>query len=339
VVEAGEASPGKDVAILKIDGENLPTIVIGDDEDVSPGDSCYAIGYPADATYNDYLSEESIGEPSFTSGKISAKKQSSAGFEVIQMDTAITHGNSGGPVVNSKGEVIGIATFGTVDEDTGAQVGGFNFIMPSKVMNEFLSRAGAKPAESTFTKLYNDGLAEEAAGHLKDALKIYRQIDGMSPGQPYVLERIARTEKGIAEGNDREISGVLVVGIPVALIALIGAGVSIPLLRRRKSQYAKVTPVPAGYAPVQEIREAPVESPPPLPSAAAIPIAPVDPAPVAAVPAAPPESAASSQAAEPGPASSAGVYDELRELAALKDAGVITEAEFDAKKKKLLDEV
>jgi hypothetical protein len=65
----------------------------------------------------------------------------------------------------------------------------------------------------------------------------------------------------------------------------------------------------------------------------------VDPAPVLAVPAAPPESAASSQAAEPGPASSAGVYDELRELAALKDAGVITEAEFDAKKKKLLDEV
>lgn len=367
VVEAGEASPGKDVAVLKIEAENLPTVPIGDDAEISPGDEVYVIGYPGAATFHEYISEESVGEPSFTAGKVSAKKTSTGGFEVIQMDAAITHGNSGGPVVDSKGRVVGIATFGTVDEDTGEMIEGFNFIMPSKLMREFLNRAGAQPAESTFTKLYNEALAEEAAGHLKDALQLYRQIDGMSPGHPYVLERIAASEKAIAEGKDKEIS-LLVIVIPVVVVLLLLAlaVVLLVVMRRRKKAQAPAAAAPVTPAPAAAPQQAPASMPEaaPAPAQAAAPVA-AEPAPAPAPAASPSAAEAAPSAPEPqvepvapaaaeqaapepqptpaapssAPAHEHDVFEELKKLAELKDAGVISEADFDEKKKKLLGEI
>jgi ribose transport system ATP-binding protein len=67
------------------------------------------IGYPGAATFNELLSAESAIEPTMTAGLVSAKKTMQGGWDVFQTDAAMTHGNSGGPVFNEKGEVIGIA--------------------------------------------------------------------------------------------------------------------------------------------------------------------------------------------------------------------------------------
>lgn len=93
-----------DVALLKIDGENLPAVVIGDFGSVQVGETVYAVGNPlGELTY------------SMTSGIVSALERSitistNDAITMFQIDAAINNGNSGGPVCNDRGEIIGIAS-------------------------------------------------------------------------------------------------------------------------------------------------------------------------------------------------------------------------------------
>ena len=94
-----------DVAVLKIDANDLSPVTVGNSDNIAVGDSVFAIGHP-------------LGELDFsmTSGRVSALDRSitadrnSAPINMFQFDAAINSGNSGGPVFNESGEVIGIAT-------------------------------------------------------------------------------------------------------------------------------------------------------------------------------------------------------------------------------------
>ncbi|MGQ0430585.1 MAG: DegQ family serine endoprotease [Gammaproteobacteria bacterium] len=88
-----------DVAVLKIDAENLPTVRVGDPEGVKPGEWVIAIGSPFGF------------DNSVTAGIVSATARTLAGdayTPFIQTDVAVNPGNSGGPLFNLRGEVVGI---------------------------------------------------------------------------------------------------------------------------------------------------------------------------------------------------------------------------------------
>jgi S1-C subfamily serine protease len=91
-----------DIALLKINAENLPVVKLGDSSHVSAGDWAIAIGTPMRL------------ENTVSLGIISATGRSiddpGARAELIQTDAAINPGNSGGPLINVQGEVIGITT-------------------------------------------------------------------------------------------------------------------------------------------------------------------------------------------------------------------------------------
>jgi serine protease Do len=105
VVGADESA---DVAVLKIDASNLPTVKLGDSNDVAVGDPVVAIGNALDLQ----------GTPTVTEGIVSALNRTITEEngvnlqDVIQTDAAINPGNSGGPLVDSQGRVIGIDTAG-----------------------------------------------------------------------------------------------------------------------------------------------------------------------------------------------------------------------------------
>ena len=93
-----------DVAVIKIDAENLSVVTIGDNNDMQVGDTIYTVGNP-------------LGELDYTmtSGIVSAldrviQVDSATSINMFQIDAAVNSGNSGGPVYNSKGEVIGIVS-------------------------------------------------------------------------------------------------------------------------------------------------------------------------------------------------------------------------------------
>ncbi|MDV3468071.1 Do family serine endopeptidase [Stenotrophomonas sp. C3(2023)] len=90
-----------DVALLKIEGSNLPTVRIGDSNTLKPGQWVVAIGSPFGLDH------------SVTAGVVSAVGRSTGGPDqryvpFIQTDVAINQGNSGGPLLNTRGEVVGI---------------------------------------------------------------------------------------------------------------------------------------------------------------------------------------------------------------------------------------
>jgi Do/DeqQ family serine protease len=97
--------PVTDVAVVKIEGENLPTVKLGNTDTLQPGEWAIAIGNPLGL------------DNTVTVGIISATGRSSAQVGIpdkrvsfIQTDAAINPGNSGGPLLNQQGEVIGINT-------------------------------------------------------------------------------------------------------------------------------------------------------------------------------------------------------------------------------------
>jgi serine protease Do len=88
-----------DIAVLKIDAKNLPTLSLGNTKELKPGEWVLAIGSPFGF------------ENTVTAGVVSAKGRSlpdDSYVPFIQTDVAINPGNSGGPLINTRGEVVGI---------------------------------------------------------------------------------------------------------------------------------------------------------------------------------------------------------------------------------------
>ncbi|MBE6650823.1 MAG: PDZ domain-containing protein [Ruminococcaceae bacterium] len=108
-VEIG-SDPLSDVAVLKVDGTDLPALVIGDSDALSAGDTVIAIGCPSGIDLAGTATRGMISmvnrQISITDSYGNVQKMMS----VIQTDAAINPGNSGGPLLNTRGEVIGINT-------------------------------------------------------------------------------------------------------------------------------------------------------------------------------------------------------------------------------------
>jgi serine protease Do len=113
-----------DLALLKIDAEELQAITVGNSDNVEVGDEVYAIGTPMD---------ETLGQ-TITRGIISGQREIK-NVKYLQTDVSINPGNSGGPLLNEKGEVIGVTTM----KISGEGVEGIGFCIPSNVVIEMLN--------------------------------------------------------------------------------------------------------------------------------------------------------------------------------------------------------
>ena len=117
------ADPKTDIAVIKIDGDNLPTIALGDSDKLQVGEFAIAVGNPFGLNQT------------VTMGIISAVGRANVGIaeyeDFIQTDAAINPGNSGGALVNIKGEVIGINA-AIFSQSGGYQ--GIGFAVPSNMV-------------------------------------------------------------------------------------------------------------------------------------------------------------------------------------------------------------
>jgi serine protease Do len=115
------SDPKTDVAVLRIDAKNLPVVPVGRSSDLKVGEWVLAIGSPFGL------------ESSVTAGVVSAKGRSlpdDSNVPFIQTDVAVNPGNSGGPLFNTKGEVVGINS--QIYSQTGGYMG-LSFAIPIDV--------------------------------------------------------------------------------------------------------------------------------------------------------------------------------------------------------------
>jgi len=251
---------GKDVAVIKIPANDLPTVPLGDSQEVRVQDPVLVIGYPGVVSsglggeLSQYISSESDLVPSATNGHISALKNTSSGTPVLQTDVAITHGNSGGPAFDASGKVIGIATFGS------QEAAGFNFLVPINTAMEFVRQTGVSAQSGNFDKvwtqaldLYDSGKCNAAVSQFDTALQMmpgladanqYRNLAAKCYGNKNKIEQLMETSSWAVYG------GAVVIIAAIVIFALRMRSASAPAAAHAGAAGAGGTVrVDAGAAP------------------------------------------------------------------------------------------
>lgn len=125
------ADPSSDIALIKIDAQDLPVIVFGNSDELKVGEWVLAVGNPFNLT------------STVTAGIVSAKARSINILNdkmkiesFIQTDAAVNPGNSGGALVNTRGELVGINT--AIASQTGS-FAGYSFAVPSSIVSKVVS--------------------------------------------------------------------------------------------------------------------------------------------------------------------------------------------------------
>jgi S1-C subfamily serine protease len=227
--------PGKDIAILKIETgkQVMPVLAVPDNTLPRVGEQLFVYGYPGPVTNNDFLAAESAIEPTLTTGIVSAIKLSAGGWPLIQMDANINHGSSGGPVCNEKGEVVGLTTFGSI-ENTGGLAAGLNFAVPVSILNEYLDTAGITPRISSSSQLFAQGVAFYNKGHYKAALHKFEGVRKVNSIYPGLYTYINDCREKIKKGMDHSSGPVERLLLITALLLLTGGFIVWWFLRRQR---------------------------------------------------------------------------------------------------------
>jgi 2-alkenal reductase len=118
--------PLNDTAVIKVDGDIPGFLPLGDSDALQAGETVIAIGSPL----GDYRNTVTVGVVSALNRTIDSDSPEG----LIQTDAAINSGNSGGPLINLKGEVIGINTLVVRANMSGAPVEGLGFAIPSNTV-------------------------------------------------------------------------------------------------------------------------------------------------------------------------------------------------------------
>jgi serine protease Do len=165
-----------DVAVIKIDaGKDLPTVTLGDSNAAQVGDWVLAMGSPFGL------------DQTVTAGIISKKERESPYFNVfqrfLQTDAAINRGNSGGPLVNMRGEVIGMNS--QIATSTG-DYNGIGFALPANETNFVYKQLIAQgKVKRGYLGITLESVHEEFA-------KVY----GLSEAKGAIVTSVAQTENG-----------------------------------------------------------------------------------------------------------------------------------------------
>jgi serine protease Do len=178
------SDPKSEVAVIKIEGENLPFLKLGSSSALEIGEWVIAIGNPFG------LSE------TLTVGVVSAKGRSGMGIteyeDFIQTDAAINPGNSGGPLLNIDGEVIGINT--AIFSQTGGSLG-IGFAVPidmAKMIKEQLVKTGK------VTRGYLGVFLQEITAELAESMGI-KEHEGILVGD--VMKDSPADKAGLKHGD------------------------------------------------------------------------------------------------------------------------------------------
>jgi 2-alkenal reductase len=219
-----------DLAVLKVNGPVPAVATLGDSNILEPGQTAIAIGSP-------------LGNfrGTVTVGVVSALNRSVGGQQgLIQTDAAINNGNSGGPLINSSGQVIGINTLVVRSSSSGNIAEGLGFAIPSNLVRDIASQLIAKgrvdypyigisyqPIDPTVSSILNLSVADGI---------LITQVDPASPAGRAGLQEgdVILTVESEKIDQEHTLTGLL-------FKRKVGDTVTLTVLRERRQMQVKVT--------------------------------------------------------------------------------------------------
>lgn len=224
---------GKDVAVIKVEGRNFPTLTLGDSDKIRTGERIFVAGYPGDADITKWGlgNQQSNLEWSWATGSISSDRKASAqGAPLVQVNAeGVKPGNSGGPVLNAEGQVIGLLTFGTP--------GGPHWAMATRTVLEYVRKAGATNETSLTDKAYREGLNFYWQGYYSKAIPKFEEVRRLYSKHSEVDGLLSDCQNSVANGNDRLYWQDYIPYFALAAVLVLVAAVI--AVRRRKTAPAK----------------------------------------------------------------------------------------------------
>ncbi|HEY3064620.1 MAG TPA: trypsin-like peptidase domain-containing protein [Methylomirabilota bacterium] len=214
---------GRDLALLRLEASDMPVLRLADSSRLQIGDRLHIIGFPDVVLTHELLNASAKVEATVTNGAVSGFKQDVANQTVIQTDASSTTGNSGGPAVNSAGDVVGVLTF-VSSTDAEREVQGFNFVIPSAAVKEFVAGTDAdKGGPSRFNAAWYAALAEFFDGDYAAAGRHLTEANRLLPELPDVRRLTAENSEKLKNPPPRPFPWALVASvITVASLAIYG---------------------------------------------------------------------------------------------------------------------
>lgn len=232
-----------DVALVKVEADDMPSTDLVTDPDVQIGDRVMAVGYPAST---DLVTDRSA-EPSNKEGAISSKKTQGS-VPVYEISAAVSPGMSGGPTVDTEGKVLGVNSFTIAGESQP-----FNFIAPSSGLTELLGRNGVDSALGPVDTTYRDGLTALYAGRYTDAIADFDKVLALAPEHAKAPElKTDATQLRDKFGDwgvptsDQQLWYLIGGGV---LAAMAATGLTLLLVRRRRRPATVPTAPQPGVVP------------------------------------------------------------------------------------------
>ncbi len=233
---SGEMS-GRDLALLKVPVEHFPALPLADSKAVQIGDPVHIIGFPGVVLSHELLNKSAMVEASVTNGAVSGFQKDKNNNPVIQTDAPAAWGNSGGPVVDEKGAVVGVLTFVSLAPGAeGSIVQGFNFIVPSNAVKGFVGGTPVSLGGSgKFNEVWYAGLRAFFSEDWKGAARRFEETDKLLPNQPDVKRMLGQAREKVKNPPPRPFPWFWV-AIGVTLLSAGGYGAQF-FIRWQKNRY------------------------------------------------------------------------------------------------------
>ncbi len=141
----------EDVAIMKVemDGQDFAVASLGNSDAVSPGEEVFTLGSPLGLVYSNTITKGIVSNVRVQENTDDDGDGVETTMYLIQIDAALNPGNSGGPLFNMKGEVIGVNTLKIMSDSSGEDVESFNFSIP---INHFVMVANSLAENGSYSR-------------------------------------------------------------------------------------------------------------------------------------------------------------------------------------------